>query len=320
MTGFRAQEYILSVVIPVYNGVNRISFLLESLARNNYTDHPSIEIIVSDNCSIDGTADLLASWQDCLKIILNEINVGFQGNLIKLLQEARGKYIWIVGDDDVIHLHSSFILQLVEEYLSPTLFVSEEEYALLSSNPFSRDLIFVMPFGFISSTIQPNTSFLLDAVIAFSSENNHASPHFFARWLFFLLNGPGRLAKLPSVRELAFRVASSNSSTPPRSKLLRDRLYCLLKPWTMNPVCRNWYNAFLAARKQAQGELICEYIMRAECGFFFSELKRDPPWIAISWLEHVFLLLFYDPKYSLYLITRLMRSARIMITNPSPRC
>ena len=65
----------LSVVIPVYNEKNTLQALLQRV-RNVPIDK---EIILIDDCSIDGTRDLLKQLQQTepdLKIIFHELQSG----------------------------------------------------------------------------------------------------------------------------------------------------------------------------------------------------------------------------------------------------
>lgn len=95
---------LLSVCIPTYNRADK---LRKSLARvvEAVGDRNDIEIIVSDNCSTDNTQAVLEAYKGCRNVQLyrNENNVGFNGNITLVIDKyAKGKYCWIIGDDDII--------------------------------------------------------------------------------------------------------------------------------------------------------------------------------------------------------------------------
>ncbi len=66
----------------------------------------SVEIIISDNASTDGTKNVcqeLVERHDWLRYICQERNVGYANNLKSALQAARGQYSWMLGDDESVH-------------------------------------------------------------------------------------------------------------------------------------------------------------------------------------------------------------------------
>ncbi|MEW6528729.1 MAG: glycosyltransferase family 2 protein [Candidatus Micrarchaeota archaeon] len=65
----------------------------------------NVEICVSDNGSTDNTFELLENYAKkitYLRIRRNEKNLGFDVNLFEVLKMAKGKYIWTMGDDDIV--------------------------------------------------------------------------------------------------------------------------------------------------------------------------------------------------------------------------
>jgi glycosyltransferase involved in cell wall biosynthesis len=60
------------------------------------------EIVISDNCSTDDTADVIAACADPrIRYYRNETNIGPFPNMNRLVTLARGEYVCIVHDDDV---------------------------------------------------------------------------------------------------------------------------------------------------------------------------------------------------------------------------
>ncbi len=90
----------VSVGIPVYNGERYLAAALESLRAQTYED---FELIISDNASIDHTAEIARSYaaQDRrIRYVRNARNVGAAGNFRHTLQLASGEYFrWAAADD-----------------------------------------------------------------------------------------------------------------------------------------------------------------------------------------------------------------------------
>ena len=94
----------LSICIPTYNRAAFLKELLPSILRQ-LAEVPSgeVELVVSDNASSDGTADYLRSLGSShLRWWTNDENIGGDRNFLKCVAEAKGKYVWLFGDDDLM--------------------------------------------------------------------------------------------------------------------------------------------------------------------------------------------------------------------------
>jgi len=97
----------VSIGIPVYNGENYIIPALDSILDQTYTN---FEVIISDNASSDGTADICrqyASQDHRIHYYRNEINLGAAQNYNRVFNLSRGEYFKWVAHDDV---HASHFL------------------------------------------------------------------------------------------------------------------------------------------------------------------------------------------------------------------
>ena len=95
---------ILSICIPTYNRLpylrELIGVLEPQISKMNSDD---VELVVSDNSSTDGTSTYLASLDiPNFRFWTNEANVGGDRNFLKCVAEARGGYVWLFGDDDIM--------------------------------------------------------------------------------------------------------------------------------------------------------------------------------------------------------------------------
>jgi glycosyltransferase involved in cell wall biosynthesis len=89
----------ITVLIPVFNEVTTIKSIIEKVKKNKDLE---LEIIVIDDCSTDGTLQLLHELKDELqiKLINNKLNKGKGFSLREGLKLASGKII-IIQDADL---------------------------------------------------------------------------------------------------------------------------------------------------------------------------------------------------------------------------
>lgn len=91
----------LSVGLPVYNGEKYLTESLDALLGQTYTE---FELIISDNASTDGTADICRSYarQDSrIRYFRQPRNIGSVPNHHFLLLESRGELFKWCGADDL---------------------------------------------------------------------------------------------------------------------------------------------------------------------------------------------------------------------------
>ena len=90
----------LSIGLPVYNGEDFLAESLDSLLGQTYED---FELIISDNASTDGTADICRGYakQDSrIRYVRQPHNLGCAPNHNVLVQYARGElFKWVSHDD-----------------------------------------------------------------------------------------------------------------------------------------------------------------------------------------------------------------------------
>jgi glycosyltransferase involved in cell wall biosynthesis len=93
----------VTVLIPVYNNKNDIIHAIQSIIDQTYQDW---EIIVIDDCSTDGTfelvKDFIANNEYRIQLIRNKINQGTYISLNEGLVRAKGEYICRIDSDDTV--------------------------------------------------------------------------------------------------------------------------------------------------------------------------------------------------------------------------
>ncbi len=91
---------LVSIGVFLYNEGR---FVRESLSALLQQDYPNLEIIISDNCSTDETADIcreLTTGDERVRFIRQESNIGAAANSIGVLEQASGHYfMWASGHD-----------------------------------------------------------------------------------------------------------------------------------------------------------------------------------------------------------------------------
>ena len=96
---------LLTIGIPTYNGLKYLKKSLKYICESGGNDD-QIEIIISDNHSEDETKKFvleLSSKYNNIKYVYQEKNIGGRLNFEFLWINAKGKYTWLVGDDDYFH-------------------------------------------------------------------------------------------------------------------------------------------------------------------------------------------------------------------------
>ncbi len=94
----------VSVCVVTYNQEKYIAQCLQSLVDQE-TDFP-FEVIVSDDCSTDGTSDIVRdfskNYPNIIKPIFHEKNLGAYKNFVFVHEQAVGEYIAHVDGDDYV--------------------------------------------------------------------------------------------------------------------------------------------------------------------------------------------------------------------------
>src|SRR6266542_5938604 len=94
------RDPVVSVCIPTYNRMAMLKNAVDSALAQTFGD---FEVIVSDNASSDGTEALMRSYRDeRIRYVRQACNIGAVRNFNRCLAMARGRYITIVNDDDVM--------------------------------------------------------------------------------------------------------------------------------------------------------------------------------------------------------------------------
>ena len=91
----------ISVIMSVYNGEDYLSEAIESVLAQSFKD---FELIIINDCSTDGTSDILAHYaalDSRVKVHTNEENLRLPSSLNKAISFSEGKYIARMDADDI---------------------------------------------------------------------------------------------------------------------------------------------------------------------------------------------------------------------------
>ncbi len=134
---------LLSLCIPTFNRAPFLTELLEALLPQLTPPDSAVELVISDNASTDGTAAVLENFQRRglpLRVARNPENLGADENFLRCHALARGRYLWLLGDDDLPM--PSAVPQLV------SLLQQGEAHG-------GYDLVYLSSFGFAGTVAQP---------------------------------------------------------------------------------------------------------------------------------------------------------------------
>ena len=117
---------LLTIGIPTYNRANYLGKLLAKIMPE--CERLGVEVLVSDNASTDDTAGIAARFSS-IRYLRNPRNLGFDGNILNLLDTAAGRFLWLLGDDDSLDVERlPEIVQLLKSSPSTGLFFVSYRY------------------------------------------------------------------------------------------------------------------------------------------------------------------------------------------------
>jgi glycosyltransferase involved in cell wall biosynthesis len=91
----------ITVILPVYNGMKFLELSIISVLKQSFTD---FELLIIDDCSIDGSREYLNNIQDDrVKIFLNKENRGLFYNLNYLIKQSDSLLIKLWAQDDIMY-------------------------------------------------------------------------------------------------------------------------------------------------------------------------------------------------------------------------
>lgn len=87
---------LVSVIVPTFNGAHLLEPCLRSLEAQSYS---SVEVILADGASRDGTAELVQARFPSVRLLPLPRNGGFTGNVNAGIRASRGDIICLLNND-----------------------------------------------------------------------------------------------------------------------------------------------------------------------------------------------------------------------------
>jgi glycosyltransferase involved in cell wall biosynthesis len=123
---------LLAITIPTYNRGELLGILLDSIARDFSIWPEDLEVLVLDNASTDNTQEQVQRRIDAglpVHVICSQTNIGMDGNLAACFYATEAKYLWQIGDDEVLHAGSCrYILDFVRKHDFGLLHIESEGF------------------------------------------------------------------------------------------------------------------------------------------------------------------------------------------------
>ncbi|MFH1263753.1 MAG: glycosyltransferase family 2 protein [Pseudomonadota bacterium] len=142
----------LSICIPTYNRSAHLRNCLNSTILNRSRERIDFEICVSDNASTDDTPEVVRRAQEKIPIRYQRQseNLGMARNILRVVEMAKGDFVWIVGDDDLLLPHALEKLSaLIQSHPSV-------EYFYINSWHLSAQHVLSLPQPFDTSDLPTN--------------------------------------------------------------------------------------------------------------------------------------------------------------------
>ena len=108
----------ISAMLPNFNGQNLLENNIPSLIEA--LDGISHEIIVIDDCSSDDSVKFLKETYPGIKVIINEVNIGFSSTCNKGIRAAKMDLICVINTD--VTFTPDYFKNMIDEFDDPSLF------------------------------------------------------------------------------------------------------------------------------------------------------------------------------------------------------
>ena len=116
----KKQAPFLTIGIPTFNRPSELVVSIESIvSQMNWKTIENLEIIVSDNCSVEDSNSVLEHLSRLapnLHIFRNKTNIGYDRNIQNIFEQAQGEFVLILADDDRLKKDAlSLVFNVVEQ-------------------------------------------------------------------------------------------------------------------------------------------------------------------------------------------------------------
>jgi glycosyltransferase involved in cell wall biosynthesis len=111
------EQPLLSICIPTFNRAEILKIALQKLLPQVESYKELIEVVISDNASTDHTQKIIENFiskypQISFNLFIQKFNTGYYGNFKKCRELSKGKYFWLLSDND--HINDDLIKEIIE--------------------------------------------------------------------------------------------------------------------------------------------------------------------------------------------------------------
>lgn len=265
---------LLTISIPTYNRAQMLDRQLDWIASDIVGYENDCDIIISDNCSIDNTEEVVERWKSVLSPQINltyyrnEENIGGMANIVLCLSKASGKFVWSLGDDDAVQDGTiGYLLSKIKNH---------SNLSIILLNGFGRDL----------RTNQIITERFFD------STSDTLSTNSVSEFEHVLASGMGGVLFISSAIYKTKLLHKAFLTWPESSKNLASQAF-----WV----------AFCAAR----GQFIVTSFLHTECAMGIGFTDKDPQWMfkmVFREIPDVYLRLMKTGYSRLFCFSRIIRN------------
>jgi len=134
---------LLSICIPTRNRAKFLREILAAFARqiaDGKIGEDQVVFYLSDNASDDGeTPGIISDFAKKVPKVFsscNAVNLGGDGNNVHIRTLAKGKFLWVIGDDELLDDHAVVkVLKLIEEHNPGLIIAFDTHYDLKIPTP-----------------------------------------------------------------------------------------------------------------------------------------------------------------------------------------
>ena len=126
---------LLSICIPTRNRSRYLKDILSAFARQVTAagiGPEKVTFYISDNASDDQTPEVIKQFAREVPLAVcsrNEVNIGADGNNVHIRTLAKGKFLWVIGDDELLADRAVVtVLGLIEEHQPGLIIAYDSRY------------------------------------------------------------------------------------------------------------------------------------------------------------------------------------------------
>jgi glycosyltransferase involved in cell wall biosynthesis len=142
---------LISVCVPTYNYARFLPDCIESVKQQTFSDW---ELVITDDCSDDGTRELVRRYvlsEPRIHYIVNERRLGMNPNLRRAANSGRGRYLKILCADDWLAPRCLEVMfRLMERHPKVVLAASAEIHTDQIGRPLRQQFLFGKPLSIVS--------------------------------------------------------------------------------------------------------------------------------------------------------------------------